>query len=114
VFAWELQEETIVAPVPFAGRRLRGAGFAEWAERTLDADAAEAAFVLQRATFISLGRTLDVEGFRRASDVPNMPRGSCHTFADGNVRRADRIVGSLRILTDCEGPLAEASKEIDG
>ncbi|MBW2268078.1 MAG: DUF2889 domain-containing protein [Deltaproteobacteria bacterium] len=111
VFAWQLREQTIESPAPFAGRRISGAGFARWAEQALDADAAEAALVLQRAAFISIGRSVDVEDFRRASDIPGMPRGSCHTFSDGTVERALRISGSLRNLTLHEGPLAEASDE---
>jgi hypothetical protein len=45
-------------------------------------------------------RTLDVEGFAHASDVPNMPRGLCLTFAEGNVERAD---GKCRESADSDG-----------
>jgi hypothetical protein len=106
---WGLDQNRIESPAPYAGRRIVGGGLADWAEASLDADLAEAALVLQRACLISQGRRLDLESFARAGDVPGGPLGSCHTYSAEPLGRAERILGSVRNLTDTKGPLASES-----
>lgn len=106
---WTLDQNRIDSPAPYAGRRIVGGGLADWAEARLDADLAEGALLLQRACLISGGRRLDLESFARARDVPGGPVGSCHTYSDEPLRRATRMVGSVRNLTDAKGPLAHES-----
>jgi hypothetical protein len=108
LLAWELAGPGIVAPEPFAGRALRGSGFADWAEGALEPELAEAALVLQRACAIAAGRAMDLEGIPRAADVPLAPLGACHTYAPGVVERALRVVGSARNLS-CASDLRAAS-----
>lgn len=109
ILVWELAEREITGPAPFAGRRILGHRFADWAEDALDEDRAEAAMLLQRACLISEGRRLDLESYSRAEDVPGGPVGACHTYTSGNLERAERVVGSLRDLTNVQGRLADRS-----
>ncbi|MBW1883115.1 MAG: DUF2889 domain-containing protein [Deltaproteobacteria bacterium] len=107
VLDWELLDNEIVGPGPFAGRRIVGRQLADWAEASLDDDGIEATLLLQRACVISEGRRIDLEAYSRAQDVPGGPVGACHTYAPGNLERAVRVVGSVRNLTQVQGRLAD-------
>lgn len=103
LLAWELDGMEITAPEPFAGHRLRGGAFADWAESTLDADRAEAVLVLQRAATIAGARRIDLESIDRADRVlPHNPMGQCHTYTPGIVEQGLRVYGSARNLTDVD------------
>jgi len=107
--AWALAGNVIGDPPPYAGLGIVGLQLAEWAERTLDAECAEAALLLQRACLISQGRRFDLEAYARAGDVPGGPVGACHTYQPANLERALRVIGSVRNLTDATGRLADRS-----
>lgn len=96
---WELVDMAIRSPAPYAGRALRGGGLADWAERELDPETAEAVLALQRACVISGGRIMDLERIDRADRVQPNPMGACHTYTPGIVERGRRMVGSIRNST---------------
>ena len=108
-FTWKLNDNTIVGPDQFAGQRIIGGQLAEWAEASLDANTLEATLLCQRACLISLGRAMDLESFSCAEEVPGGPTGACHTFTSGTIEQAVRMIGSVRDLTDWNGPLGNAT-----
>ena len=69
LLAWDLEGRRIVAPAPYADAP---AGFARWADATLDADDAEAAVVLKRAMSIGMSRGLDLDGYDTLADMPGL------------------------------------------
>lgn len=63
-------------------------------------DAAEAAWVLQRAIFIGLGRQHDFERMRTAEAFADVVgTGACHSFAAERVGDAQRVQGTVRDFT---------------
>jgi len=58
VLAWDMDDDIIVGPGPFAGRSIHG-GFTAFVAQNLSGDEAEAALVLRRAVFITSGRGVD-------------------------------------------------------
>jgi hypothetical protein len=107
---WRLDGMTIHAAPPFNGRSLKGA-FQSWAEAELEADLAEAAIVLRRASYISPVRFFDLDRYERPGDVTPIG-GQCFTYTDGNAQRAQRQRGSKRDYTHRpEALLAEAPSE---
>lgn len=111
LLAWDVEGSTIVGPEPFAGVDLRR-GFRAWAERTLDADTAEAAIVLRRACAISHGRQHEWDSYPTAIHVGEFMLGSCHTFQPGRAEVAVRMKGTIRDFTDDpQGLLALRSPE---
>lgn len=89
---WEATGTTITAPAPFAGRSL-GAGFTAWVTGAFDADTAEMALVLRRATWMSMVRGIDLDEYERLSDML-LPRGSCFAAQPHRIERARRNRGS--------------------
>lgn len=82
VLRWELNDLRIVAPPPFAGRGISG-GFIEFAENGFDSDGAEAALVLRRAVFVSIGRRENLKSIVVAGEMLPTMAGSCYTFTPG-------------------------------
>jgi len=82
VLTWELQDLRITAPPPFAGRGIAG-GFIDFAESSFDADGAEAAVVLRRAVFVSIGRGENLKSIVLAGQMLPTMAGSCYTFTPG-------------------------------
>jgi len=108
VLAWDLCGSEISDPPPYAGRELRGASLASWAESELDPDTAEAAIVLRRGSFISNGRLGDFDSAPNASVLLPWAENSCHSFTRGIAEKALRIRGSTREFTHHpERPLAD-------
>jgi len=58
VLAWDMDDETIVGPEPFAARSIH-TGFTAFIAQNLSGDEAEAALILRRAVFITSGRGVD-------------------------------------------------------
>jgi len=96
VLAWDLRGSEISDPTPYAGRELRGAGLARWAEAELDPDTAEAAIVLRRGAFIANGRLGDFDGAPDASALLPWAANSCHSFTPGIAEKALRMRGATR------------------
>jgi len=99
VLTWDLCGSEISDPPPYAGRELRGAGMASWAEAELDPDAAEAAIVLRRGSFIANGRLGDFDGAPNASVLLPWAENSCYSFTRGIAEKALRVQGSTREFT---------------
>jgi hypothetical protein len=91
---WEVEGREILDPPPYAGQRLRGAGFIEWAESTLDPDEAEAALVLRRALDIGMGRGMDLDPYPNAAAIAEIVGPVCFTFHPDQAGRAARMKGS--------------------
>jgi len=112
LLAWDVEGATVVAPEPYAGLELGGIGFLLWTEKRLDPEAAEAALLLRRACFISLGRTRDLDAARDASVYAVFAPGSCHTFTPVVAERALRIRGAtLEFSEHPERLLADAAPD---
>lgn len=94
LLVWEVTGSKITGPAPFAGRSLRGMEFLRWAEAEFDADAAEAAIVLRRGTFISAGRLNDLDTSPNAAALIKWTGSTCHSFTPGIAESADRVIGS--------------------
>lgn len=105
---FEIENATIVAPEPFAGRVIRGSAFSRWAEAALDPDLAEAAIALHRACSISIGRCYDMDAVAGAWLFGSMAGRACHTFQARTIDEARRVVGSFRDFSEApEAPLSE-------
>jgi len=89
---WTVREDTITDPPPYAGRAL-GAGFTSWAATALDADEAEMALLLRRATWMSASRGIDLDRFDRLSESA-LPPGSCFASQPERIDLALRNRGS--------------------
>ncbi len=98
ILEWHVDGDTIEAAPPFGGRPLYG-GFVGWAEENLDGPTAEAAIVLRRALYISLGRIVDLDGYASASDLGPRQIGVCHTFQPDVVEKSVRVRGATRDFT---------------
>jgi hypothetical protein len=93
-------------PSTFAGLKLSGSAFHRFCAE-LDDDLAEAAFVLQRAVFIGLGRRHDFEEIREASTFAPVVGAACYTFDPTRVGNAKRVYGSLRDFTSAPHRILE-------
>ena len=91
---WQVAGREIVDPPPYAGQRLRGARFIEWAEGNLDPDEAEAALVLRRALDIGMGRGMDLDPYPNAAAIAEMVGPVCFTFHPDRARLGARMKGS--------------------
>jgi hypothetical protein len=96
---WTVVGDAVVAPEQFAGFSLRR-GFMRSAEAEFDPDTAEAAIVLRRATMISWGRTVDLDGVRVAAELGPAFQGRCHTFSDAHRNEAIRMTATTLDFTD--------------
>ncbi len=84
----------IASPPPFAGRALKG-GFVRWCEQHLDPDDAEAAWVLQRTTWLCSARRSELEDCDDAIESGLVP-GVCWTSQPERYHVAFRRRGTLR------------------
>jgi hypothetical protein len=79
VLWWNLEDERIIAPAPYAGRTIHF-GFRAWTEQR-PVDEAEHALVLRRIAFASNGRRIAIEQLASAAELGQGP--VCHTFQPG-------------------------------
>jgi hypothetical protein len=108
LLCWRIEGAEVVEPAPFAGRRLHGGGFADWAESALDPEGAEAALVLRRAVVIAMGRGYDMDRVPEAKSFASATGIGCYTFHPARVGEARRIVGSTRDWSDAPEKLRRA------
>jgi len=95
VFRWRMAKILeIEAPEPFAGRALKG-GFVRWCEQMFDPDDAEAAWVLQRTTWLSGARRSELEDCDDAVES-GLVAGVCWTSQPERYQVAFRRRGTLR------------------
>lgn len=106
---WHMQNDCITYPQNMNDRSI-GKGFTAWATSLPSADASEAALVLRRAVFVSVGRAYDLDiGDNFKSDM-----GGCWVWQPERADMARRNFGSSRdftntseaLLTTCERWLA--------
>lgn len=90
ILRWEVFEQKIVAPGSFAGRGI-GSGFTDWAITTFSVEEAEAALILRRGVFLSLGRNPDWPVRPHA-----LPTGACWVQQPERNEQALEMVGSRR------------------
>ncbi len=91
---WELVGMNIEhsdPPLPGAPPR----SFMAWADETLEADAAEQAIVMRRATVIGLGRGWPFDDHETAAEVEIATSGVCYTMTAGRAATAVRVRGSI-------------------
>ena len=79
VLWWNLEDERIRAPAPYAGRTIHF-GFRAWTEQR-PIEEAERALVLRRIAFASNGRRIPIEHLANAAALGQGP--VCHTFQPG-------------------------------
>lgn len=102
VLTWTLQDGVIVAPEPYAGRKVFG-GFTAWAREALDDIALEHAFVLQRGFFVALTRMYDEDAAPPGpASLFEMPPDSCYSYRTVNAVRAWRAVGNRHDFTEVD------------
>ncbi len=95
VLRWQMAETLkIASPEPFAGRALKG-GFVRWCEQMFDADGAEAAWVLQRTTWLSGARRSELEDCDDAIES-GLVANVCWTSQPERYQVAFRRRGTLR------------------
>lgn len=102
LLSWQVEGNAIVAPEPYAGRSLTDAGFNLFADHKLDPALGEAALVLRRACFISMGRRWDFERIERAETFGQVVGSACHTFHKDRIAGARHVDGTVRDFTKCE------------
>ena len=95
-----LEHDVIVAPERYAGQKVFG-GFTGWARETLDDDAFEHSFLLQRGFLVALSRRFDEDVLPPgpASQYPMRP-DSCYSYSTLHSSRAWRVPGNRRDFTD--------------
>lgn len=97
VLQWTIDDATLLAPEPFAGRDLKR--LPGWAERAFpDSDDYEAIIILRRAVLISKARLRDWDLFPTAADTQR-GTGACYVFQPGVQERATRMIGTTREFT---------------
>ena len=92
VLWWDLHEDLITAPAPYAGRSINR-GFREWLETREEAEAEDAS-VLRRVAFVAKGRKISIEHMRVADDLGQPPL--CHSFQPEYRKIAFRITDNRR------------------
>lgn len=92
---WHIAGSHTVDPLPPFDRAPRH-GFMAWADRELDAEAAEAAIVLRRGSTIGMGRGWPFDDFDDAAQITIGGSGVCYTMTPGRASGAVRMRGMIR------------------
>lgn len=104
ILRWTVEHNTITGP-DAAGLSL-GSGFSRWIDANLDADRAEAFFVLRRAVFIAGGRGVPLD------KMPHAPaRGACFAQQPSRAPGAIRMIGSTQDFGDRPDDLLIADQD---
>lgn len=99
VHDWRLRQHSLVAPARLAGKSMLQ-GMYGWASAEFDAEALEAALVLQRGYFVAQARFFDFAGSAGApASDDNRPEGSCYAYNRGVVEKGVRT-GTTVDFTD--------------
>lgn len=101
VMSWILHDDLIMAPEPYAGRRILH-GFRQWLETRGEVEA-EDAFVLRRVAFVSNGRKISIEGTKVAAEMGQGP--VCHTFQPEFQKIAWRMGNTTRRFDTSENEM---------
>lgn len=98
LLAWQLDQEQIVAPPPFAGQPLFR-GFTRWALEQLRGDLLEAALVLQKAWFVGTSRAYNMPEGPLSVQEQQLSVGACHGYGAERVAQAVRLTATRRDFT---------------
>jgi hypothetical protein len=109
ILEWTVDGGTITTPERFAGVGLRQ-GFVRWCEANLDEDAAEAAFVLRRATSMTVVANLRMDDYSVVTDS-GLPAGTCFTSQPERRMVAFRQTGSQRDYSSSSQRMLEGFEE---
>ena len=95
---WTLQGQTLEASEPegFEGLRVSGKHFYRRLRDLPDPELVEAAWILQRAVFVGMGRRHDFDAMATAEAFAPVGGSACHSFAPERVANARRVRGSVR------------------
>jgi hypothetical protein len=97
VMTWDVHDDTIMAPPPYAGRSMLQ-GFRHWVE-SREQEEAEHALVLRRVVFVAGGRRISIQHARVAADMGQGP--VCHSFQPEFRDLARRVGDTDRRFDDC-------------
>ena len=104
VLRWSLEGLRIVgaSDAAFEGLSIGSKPFRNALRSQAASDALEAAWVLQRAVFIGLGRQHDFDAMRTAREFADEVGGGCHAFAAERLDQGLRVLGNAHDFS--EGP----------
>ncbi len=102
VLTWELEGLRIrtSSAAAFDGLQIGSKPFREAMRGAGSADETEAAWILQRAIFIGLGRQHDFDAMPTPRSFAQEVGGSCHAFAADRIDEGARQLGNVHDFTD--------------
>jgi len=109
---WSLEGMRVIegSDTSFDGLSIGSKPFREALRGQSSADAVEAAWILQRAVFIGLGRQHDFDAMKTAREFVEEVGGACHSFAAERLDAGLRVRGNVHdFSTGPEGLLARPS-----
>ena len=106
--ACEFQDETVIAPEAYRGRKLFG-GFARWVDETFTPAEGRLWLIAQISVFVATGRVYIVDGPnpRRSTNEPHR-RGACFTYSGAAFDVACDNIGYVRDMSSGLPPLSDA------
>lgn len=97
---WHVRDWKILQPTEHKDNTLFK-GFASWANGISNQDEREAAFVLQKAYFVSRARRFDIQAVAgEPANKHTIMRGACYSYSEPQVDIAKRTSGTVRDFTD--------------
>jgi len=116
ILTWELEGLRIrtSSVAAFDGLQIGSKPFREAMRGAGSADETEAAWILQRAIFIGLGRQHDFDAMPSPSSFAQEVGGSCHAFAAERIDEGVRQLGNVHDFTDdADALLSRALSNVD-
>ena len=89
----------------FEGLKIGTPAFREAMRAADSPDETEAAWVLQRAIFIGLGRQHDFDAMKTAREFAGEVGGGCHAFAPERLDQGLRVLGNAHDFSDGPGTI---------
>jgi len=110
---WKIEGNRIAEALPasFEGLELSGRAFHAFIASGIEADLAEAAWVLRRGAFIGGGRIHDFKRVDRGTEFKPVVGAACHTFGPDQVGDALPIHSSLRDFSSGREGILDRSEE---
>ena len=101
ILQWHIKDWVLTHPEKYQGKPFYK-GFAAWANGIDDDLEREAAFVLQKAYFVSRARLYDINSLAgEAASKHSMMLGACYSYSEPRVKIAERTAGTVRDFSDC-------------
>jgi hypothetical protein len=106
VLRWATENGRIVSPPAYAGQAML-AGFVGWVltQPGIQGDELEAALVLQKGFFMTVGRQYELPAGPVTEDQRPFVADSCHGYAAATLPEAVRRPGQFKDFTDCADKL---------